>query len=152
VTELEAVYEYKLKPERFVTAKIRTASKISSTIRGSLKNGYAPSKYMTAIEGKKAVFGGFITSRERRWTAVEPIIPKFFVPPRMVLPSLHFFLGPFYVLLGIMSCVLAMDMLYFFSQTTTTAFYTILGDLGPTLTIVGAIVFVWRVYKKYKRA
>ena len=152
MTELRTLHGYKLKPEKVIVAKVKTPSQISGTIRCSLKGGYVSPKYVTTSEGERVVFGDFIDSRERMWKAVEPVIPKIFGPPSLVLPSLHLFLGPFYVLLGIMSCVLAMDILYFLNQTTTIAFYTILGDLGPTLTIVGAIIFVWRVYQKYKRA
>lgn len=151
MTELQAVYEHKIKPQRFITAKIKTP-KISGTIRGSLKNGYGSSKYMTASKGKKVLFESFISSGERRWTAVKPVIPKIFVPPKMVLPSLHLFLGPFYVVLGIMSFVLAMDISYLLSQATAAAFYTTLGDLGPTLTVLAATIFVWRLYKKYRKA
>mgnify|MGYP000020464916 CR=1 FL=1 len=63
------------------------------------------------------------------------------------LPNIHLLLSPFYALLLIMVCVLVVDVLAFLRQVTPVGIYTILGDLGPTLTIIAAIIYVWKVVK-----
>jgi hypothetical protein len=73
-----------------------------------------------------------------------PFIDSFAIRP---LPSMHWFLGPFYILVGLMSCVLVADLFQFLSQMTPMFPYVFLGDLGPVITLLAATIVVWKAYR-----
>ena len=66
-----------------------------------------------------------------------------------MLPSIHKILIPLYAILGIFGIVLIADLPYLW--TTPSGFYLFIGDLGPFLTVVVAIVYLYNVFRKMKK-
>lgn len=74
---------------------------------------------------------------------------KEILPLTVMLPSIHKILIPLYAILGIFGVVLVADLPHVW--TTSSGLYLFIGDLGPFLTVVVAIVYLYTIFKKMQK-
>lgn len=120
-----------------------TTTKVAPKLRNITMRAYMPT------EGPKVykVKSGIVVGTDKGWSVfIGKALKEASVLAKAIRPlSIHRILIPLYAMLGIFGALLVADLPY---MTTPSGFYQLIGDVGPFLTVVVAIILLWRVFRK----